>query len=113
MKIWIAKGMLTKALLFCVLALSLPGLGNNAAEAAKNISAPTDFVIEQGGVGLVPITAFTDGLTGVVGVDVLIEYDSSVIEIFSGAGTVQQTGHTTEDWYLLYNRCVQFWWRDL
>ena len=52
---------------------------------------------------MVPITAFTDGLTGVVGVDVLIEYDSSVIEIFSGAGTVQQTGHTTEDWHLLYN----------
>ena len=49
MKIWIAKGMLTNPLLFCVLVLSLPGLGNNAAEAAKNISAPTDFVIEQGG----------------------------------------------------------------
>ena len=50
MKIWIAKGMLTNPLLFfCVLVLSLLGLGNNAAEAAKNISAPTDFVIEQGG----------------------------------------------------------------
>ena len=103
MKIWIAKSMLTKPLLFCVLVLSLLGLGNNAAEAAKNISAPTDFVIEQGGVGEVPITAFTDGSTGVVGVDAFIEYDSSVIEIFSGAGTVQQTGHATEDWVLEYN----------
>ena len=109
MKIWIAKGMLTKPLLFCFLVLSLLGLGNNAAEAAKNISAPTDFVIEQGGVGLVPITAFTDGLTGVVGVDVLIEYESSVIEIFSGAGTVQQTGHTTADWHLLPNGSFSIW----
>ena len=101
--------MLTKALLFCVLALSLPGLGNNAAEAAKKISAPTDFVIEQGGVGLVPIKAFTDGSTSVVGVDVFIEYDSSVIEIFSGAGTVQQTGHTTADWHLLHNVSFSIW----
>ncbi len=57
MKIWIAKGMLTNPLLFCVLVLSLLVLGNNAAEAAKNISAPTDFVIEQDGVGEVPIMA--------------------------------------------------------
>ena len=91
MKIWITKGMLTKPLLFCVLVLSLLCLGNNAAEAAKNISAPTNFVIEKDGVGEVPITAFTGGSTGVVGVDVFdvfVEYDSSVIEIFSGAGTV-------------------------
>ena len=52
---------------------------------AATISAPSDFIITQGQTGAVPISV-TDAGSGIVGVDVTLQFDSSVIEVF-GSGS--------------------------
>ena len=76
----------------------------NIAQAdAATVSAPTDFVIAQGQTGAVPISV-TDAGAGVVGVDVTLQYDSSVIEVFgTGSSAIQQSGFSTDGWILEQN----------
>jgi hypothetical protein len=70
---------------------------------AATISAPTDFGIAQGQTGMVPISV-TDAGAGIVGVDITLQYDSSVIEVFgTGASAIQQSGFDTDDWILEQN----------
>ncbi len=83
------------ALMICTLGL--------AQANAATVSAPTDFVIAQGQTGAVPISV-TDAGAGVVGVDVTLQYDSSVIEVFgSGSTAIQQSGFATDGWILEQN----------
>ena len=76
----------------------------NIAQAdAATVSAPTDFVIAQGQTGAVPISV-ADAGAGVVGVDVTLQYDSSVIEVFgTGSSAIQQSGFSTDGWILEQN----------
>ena len=70
---------------------------------AATVSAPTDFVIAQGQTGVVPISV-TDAGAGVVGVDVTLQYDSSVIEVLgAGSSAIQQSGFSTDGWILEQN----------
>ena len=77
------------------------GLFDTTAVEAASITAPTDYVIPQGTVGSVPISVTTDATPDIVGVDVIIQYDSSVIEVFSsGATSVPTRGYETDGWFL-------------
>ena len=78
------------------------GANNRVQKFSQStISAPTDFVIAQGQTGSVPISVTTDASPDVVGVDVTVQYDSSVIDV---TGTpVTQTGHATDGWFLEQN----------
>ncbi|MBT5329633.1 MAG: T9SS type A sorting domain-containing protein [Gemmatimonadetes bacterium] len=93
-----ATNLMRMTLFFCsVLAI---GLLSSAAEAAT-ISAPTDFIIAQGQTGSVPISGTTDASPSVVGVDVIVQYDSSVIEL---TGTpITQLGYATAGWSIAHN----------
>ncbi len=93
-----ATNFMRMILVFC--SVSMIGLLSSAAEAAT-ISAPTDFIIAQGQTGSVPISGTTDASPGVVGVDVIVQYDSSVIEL---TGTpITQLGYATEGWSIAHN----------
>ena len=70
---------------------------------AATISAPSDFIITQGQTGAVPISV-TDAGSGIVGVDVTLQFDSSVIEVFgSGSSAIQQSGFATDGWIMEQN----------
>ena len=92
----------TLALPLWAAALMIWTLSIAQADAAT-VSAPTDFVIAQGQTGAVPISV-TDAGAGVVGVDVTLQYDSSVIEVFgTGSSAIQQSGFSTDGWILEQN----------
>ena len=76
-------------------------IGNNAH--AATISAPSDFIIKQGQTGAVPISV-TEAGSGIVGADVTLQFDSSVIEVFgSGSSAIQQSGFATDGWIMEQN----------
>ena len=86
------------------IAILVIGLFDTTAVEAASITAPTDYVIPQGTVGSVPISVTTDATPDIVGVDVIIQYDSSVIEVFSsGATSVTTSGYETDGWFLERN----------
>ena len=86
------------------IAILVIGLFDTTAVEAASITAPTHYVIPQGTVGSVPISVTTDATPDIVGVDVIIQYDSSVIEVFSsGATSVTTSGYETDGWFLERN----------
>ena len=85
-------------------AIVVIGLFDTTAVEAASITAPTDYVISQGTVGSVPISVTTDATPDIVGVDVIIQYASSVIEVCSsGATSVTTSGYETDGWFLERN----------
>ena len=69
------------------IAILVIGLFDTTAVEAASITAPTHYVIPQGTVGSVPILVTTDATPDIMGVDVIIQYASSVIEVFSSGDT--------------------------
>ncbi len=87
--------------LYGVIAFALSFLSVHAD--AATISVPTDFIIQQGQTGAVPVSV-TDAGSGIVGVDVTLQFDSSVIEVFgSGSSAIQQSGFATDGWIMEQN----------